>query len=511
MKFLNNIDLQKNEIQNFRVQNLAAAPQNPVEGQHYYNTVDHIEYVWNGTEWINALSQGDYTFENGITEADRHVSLTAATNAEIGGVIVGTNIDVSAGTISVKDAAEGVKGVIAIASDAEVTTGTDTLKAVNVKQVANKIATAIEDKIELTDLSATAPITYDNGTGVISATFDDEPKADSPNLLKSGAIKTALDAKLDATEVPTKISDLEDDTATNPVDMAENIVGLTATATELNVLDGSTATTADLNKLHGVTADAAELNILDGATVTTEELNYLDGVTSAVQTQLDNKVTKNADITAGTHTKITYDAKGLVTAGANLEAGDIPDLSATYIPVSQKGTANGVATLDNNGLVPAAQLPSYVDDVVDLLTVAAEAPGECAEGDKYFNTTDKKLYTATGENTWDGGVAPEAGKIYVAVDTNMSYRWSGTTLVQIGADKLLGFNYTIVGDDTTSTFTVEHNLGTRNVVFEIYEAAAPYEKVYVQVLHTSTTALQVVFSQAPATGTNYNITVIAIG
>ena len=510
MKFLNNIDLQKNEIQNFRVQNLAAAPQNPVEGQHYYNTVDHIEYVWNGTEWINALSQGDYTFTNGITEADRQVSLTAATNSAIGGVIVGTNIDVSAGTISVKDAAEGVKGVIAIASDAEVATGTDTLKAVNAKQVANKIATAIEDKIELTDLSATAPITYDNGTGVISATFDDEPTADSPNLLKSGAIKTALDAKLDATEVPTKISDLEDDTATNPVDMAENIVGLTATATELNVLDGSTATTADLNKLHGVTADAAELNILDGATVTTEELNYLDGVTSAVQTQLDNKVTKNADITGGTHTKITYDAKGLVTAGANLEAGDIPDLSATYIPVSQKGTANGVATLDGNGLVPATQLPSYVDDVVDLLTVTDSAPAEATVGQKYFNTTEKKIYTATAENTWGNPVDPEADKIYVNLANNMSYRWSGTALVQIGADKLLGFNYTIVGDDTNTTFTVEHNLGTRNVVFEIYEAAA-YEKVYVQVLHTSTTALQVVFAQAPATGTNYNVTVIAIG
>lgn len=511
MKFLNNIDLQKNEIQNFRVQNLAAAPQNPVEGQHYYNTVDHIEYVWNGTEWINALSQGDYTFTNGITEVDRQVSLTPADNSNIGGVIVGTNIDVSAGTISVKDAAEGVKGVIAIASDAEVATGTDTLKAVNAKQVANKIATAIEDKIELTDLSATAPITYDNGTGVISATFDDEPTADSPNLLKSGAIKTALDAKLDATEVPTKISDLEDDTATNPVDMAENIVGLTATAAELNVLDGSTATTADLNKLHGVTADAAELNILDGATVTTEELNYLDGVTSAIQTQLDNKVTKNADIAGGTHTKITYDAKGLVTAGADLEAGDIPDLSATYIPVSQKGTANGVATLDGNGLVPAAQLPSYVDDVVDLVTVTDSAPAEATVGQKYFNTTENKIYTATAENTWGNPVNAEADKIYVNLANNMSYRWSGTALVQIGADKLLGFNYVIVGDDTTSTFTVEHNLGTRNVVFEIYEAAAPYEKVYVQVLHTSTTALQVVFAQAPATGTNYNVTVIAIG
>ena len=76
---------------------------------------------------------------------------------------------------------------------------------------------------------------------------------------------------------------------------------------------------------------------------------------------------------------------------------------------------------------------------------------------------------------------------------------------------MLGFNGTIEGDGVTSTFNIDHNLGSRNVVFEIYEAKSPYEKVYVQVLHTSTTQLQVVFGAAPAVGDNYNITVIAIG
>lgn len=60
---------------------------------------------------------------------------------------------------------------------------------------------------------------------------------------------------------------------------AAQISDVTATAAELNILDGATVT-------------ASELNILDGATVTTAELNYLDGVTSAVQTQLDGLVSK---------------------------------------------------------------------------------------------------------------------------------------------------------------------------------------------------------------------------
>ena len=56
--------------------------------------------------------------------------------------------------------------------------------------------------------------------------------------------------------------------------------GVTSTATELNILDGVTSTTAELNILDGVTSTAAELNILDGVTSTTAELNILDGVTS---------------------------------------------------------------------------------------------------------------------------------------------------------------------------------------------------------------------------------------
>lgn len=67
-------------------------------------------------------------------------------------------------------------------------------------------------------------------------------------------------------------------------------VAVTATATELNILDGVTASTAELNILDGVTASAAELNILDGATLSTAELNYVDGVTSAIQTQLNNRL-----------------------------------------------------------------------------------------------------------------------------------------------------------------------------------------------------------------------------
>ena len=77
--------------------------------------------------------------------------------------------------------------------------------------------------------------------------------------------------------------------------------GITATTAELNILDGVTATTAELNILDGVTATASELNILDGVTATASELNTLDGITASTAelNQLDGVTLSNyADRTA---------------------------------------------------------------------------------------------------------------------------------------------------------------------------------------------------------------------
>ena len=74
-----------------------------------------------------------------------------------------------------------------------------------------------------------------------------------------------------------------------------------------------------------------------------------------------------------------------------------------YTPAdnSKIGVAGGIASLDSNGKVPSSQLPSYVDDVIEVETID-NAP---AEG--------------------------ETGKIYVAKDTGKCYRWSGTLYVEI--------------------------------------------------------------------------------
>ena len=91
----------------------------------------------------------------------------------------------------------------------------------------------------------------------------------------------------------------------------------------------------------------------------------------AVAQAVSGKVDANTAITGGTATKITYDSKGLVTAGSSLQASDIPDLSATYQSLLVSGT--NIKTINNNSLLGSGDitidsLPSQTDQSGKFLT-----------------------------------------------------------------------------------------------------------------------------------------------
>jgi hypothetical protein len=87
------------------------------------------------------------------------------------------------------------------------------------------------------------------------------------------------------------------------------------------------------SQISDVTATAAELNILDGATLTTAELNYLDGVTSAVQTQLDAKVDEvNGAVTTAAVGSVVVRNIAISTATPGTANGIDGDVWLQYTP-----------------------------------------------------------------------------------------------------------------------------------------------------------------------------------
>ena len=147
-KYGAHINLQQNELQNAVVQNLATAPSNPKAGQEYFNTADHTKYVYNGTAWVDALSQGDYTFTNGVQENSRTVSLKIATGGNAGNVTLTADSNGLAGNITELSVASGSANYLSIAShelsakvDTAVTTSSTNL--VTSGAVASAIGTAL--------------------------------------------------------------------------------------------------------------------------------------------------------------------------------------------------------------------------------------------------------------------------------------------------------------------------------------------------------------------------------
>lgn len=140
-------------------------------------------------------------------------------------------------------------------------------------------------------------------------------------------------------------------------------------------------------------------NIALGGDIT-GNVNFDGGSNVTINTTLPNITT------AGTKPKVSYNAKGLITGGNDLVAGDIPELPTSKISGLDTALTNKADLVA--GKIPTNQLPSFVDDVVEAATL--------------------ELLPVTGET----------GKIYVTTSDNVTYRWSGSGYVEISASIALG-------------------------------------------------------------------------
>jgi len=161
-----------------------------------------------------------------------------------------------------------------------------------------------------------------------------------------------------------------------------------------------------------------------------------------------------------THTFASLTAKPTTLSGYGI---------TDAVNVSVLGIANGVATLDNSGLVPSSQLPSYVDDVLEFANLAA--------------------FPATGTT----------GKIYVAIDANETYRWSGTVYIRIANGAVQSVN-TLTGNVTLTTTNITEGI---NLYYTDARVQTFGDSRYSLTSHTHTFAS---LTSKPTTISDYGIT-----
>lgn len=190
-----------------------------------------------------------------------------------------------------------------------------------------------------------------------------------------------------------------------------NIAGASITAASGFVGDGSQLTSLDVDNVGSGT-----LTVANGGTGTTTATGTgsvvkntsptLAGTPLSTTAPADTNTTQIATtaFVIGQASSTSPVMNGSATVGASLRyarADHVHPSDTSKVNTSLLGVANGVATLDSGGKVPTSQLPAYVDDVLEYANLAS--------------------FPATGES----------GKIYVARDTNKTYRWSGSAYIYI--------------------------------------------------------------------------------
>ena len=275
------------------------------------------------------------------------------------------------------------------------------------------------------------------------AHIDLTPYAEKEDVYDKQTIDTALEGKADTDDIPTALSQLDNDdnyvqdadyvhTNNNFTDEDKAAIGgIPENITDLSDVEVSNIQNGQVLKWDatqekfvnanesGGSGDVTDVKVNDTSVVDAQGVANIDltgyaeksdlGTASALDVAVSGDAS-TSQVVKGDDTRLT-DARTASDVSSWAKASTKPDYTASEvgaIATTAKGTANGVAELDENGKVPSAQLPSYVDDVLEYASVS--------------------VFPATGES----------GKIYIALDTNKTYRWSGTTYIEISESLALG-------------------------------------------------------------------------
>jgi hypothetical protein len=211
-----------------------------------------------------------------------------------------------------------------------------------------------------------------------------------------------------------------------------------------NAAGGATLTLA---ALPDITASAAELNLLDGVTTSTAELNFVDGVTSAIQTQLDARQDEDATLTA----LAAYNTDGLLTQTA----------ADTFTGRTITGTANKITVSNGNGVsgnptITIPDTPTLVTPTIASFTNATHTHVDAASGGALLLTQSVALVFGNGTDVLTVG---ESRRFRIPVAHTL-VRWSiwssvsGSVVFRVSRDTWANAPTTTADEVSTSRPTL---------------------------------------------------------
>lgn len=276
-------------------------------------------------------------------------------------------------------------------------------------------------------------------------------EGDVVNNLTAGGTKVPLSAE-QGKALKALIDGLGSDTGDLETELKE-LIQTTKTALEASI------STEVQNRKAADTALDTKLT-----TAINKEVQDRTAADTALGTRIDTEVTARTEADAALKTELTEDIQG------------VQDALDAFI--ATKAQASGLASLDENGKVPAEQLPSYVDDVIDVYATYDKSP----TGD----LSNIALFSDADHNT---PITGEAGKIYQNVTTGepgYQFRWTGTTWSLIVSGGVVIGEITGTAYDGAKGKTTTDNLNTlkafnpirlTNIVTDTSKATIQYEKV----------------------------------
>lgn len=287
------------------------------------------------------------------------------------------------------------------------------------------------------------------GTMLVDAMFD----INSTNPVQNKVITTRINehaAKFDdiyskIENIPTITIDTAlSTTSTNPVQnkviashintINDNIKLIGDTVSSIPIITVDTVWNATSN--NPASSKAIESTISPIRTTANSAKSIADAAIpkSWIDSSIDGTETSNNSV-PGSKAIVDYvkTQRTAIDISLNTVTGRLNTIESWKGTIGTKGAANGVASLDSGGKIPASQLPAGYDNVDMLQSFVTTNPSSNMRiGQKFYNTTTKKIFIATSATTGIETAVEGRDKIYINITENKSYRWTGATMVAVG-------------------------------------------------------------------------------